>query len=404
MKILYIECNMGAAGDMLMSALLELLPEKDAFIDRMNSLGLEGVHLDVRSVSKCGINGTHISVFVHGRTEETDDGPAHHHHSHTTMRDIEDILVGLPISKKVKQQALEIYSSIAEAESKVHGCPVNKIHFHEVGNMDAVADIVGVCLLMEELSPDRVIVSSINVGSGTVRCSHGVMPVPAPATAHLLRNIPIYGGNINGELCTPTGAALLAHFADEFGPMPKMTVRKIGCGMGKKDFETANCLRIFMGDAGNSENGPNERVAELSCNIDDMTAEALSYAVQKITEAGAKDVFSTPIMMKKGRLGTMISCICSEDEAEHFAALMLRHTNTFGVRKSVLDRYVLERNIKTYSTPLGDVRVKTGEGYGVKRSKLEYEDVASIADKHGLSIQETERRIWLHLNDKRDAE
>jgi uncharacterized protein (TIGR00299 family) protein len=401
MRVLYIECNMGAAGDMLMSALLELLPEKDSFIDRMNSLGLESVHLNAETVSKCGITGTRITVSIHGETEDAHDGSAHHH-SHTAMCEIESILAGLEISEKVKQQALEIYRNIAKAESHVHGCPVNEIHFHELGNMDAIADVVGVCLLMEELSPDKVIVSPINVGSGTVRCSHGLMPVPAPATAYLLQNVPIYGGNIKGELCTPTGAALLVYFADKFGSMPDMAVQRIGYGMGKKDFEAANCVRIFMGDVCTSENGPNERVVELSCNIDDMTAEALSYASQKIMEAGAKDVFSLPIMMKKGRLGTMITCICSEDETDHFAAIMMKYTTTFGIRKNILDRYALERNIETYDTPLGKVRVKTGEGYGVKKSKLEYEDVASMAEKYGLSIQETERRIWSHLTNKRD--
>jgi uncharacterized protein (TIGR00299 family) protein len=257
-------------------------------------------------------------------------------------------------------------------------------------------------MLMEEIAPDQVIASPVNVGSGTVRCAHGTMPVPAPATSYLLQNIPIYAGNVKGELCTPTGAALLAHFAGAFGDMPEMLVQKIGYGMGSKDFETANCVRIFMGES-RSENVPNEKVAELCCNVDDMTAEALGFACQAIMAAGAKDVFTTSVLMKKSRSGTLITCICGEEEADRFASLMLKYTTTFGVRKAILDRYVLGREIKSYQTPLGQVRVKIGEGYGVTKAKLEYEDVAVIAEKHNLSTQEAERMIWAYLDNKKEG-
>jgi uncharacterized protein (TIGR00299 family) protein len=395
---------MGAAGDMLMGALLELLPEKNAFLTKMNSLGLENIHVNAKTVCKCGISGTHITVTVGNCTEDSDAEISEHahEHSHTKMHDIESILNGLRVSESIRKNALEIYRRLAQAESHVHGCPVEDIHFHEVGKMDAIADILGVCILVEELAPDRVIVSPINVGSGSVRCSHGIMPVPAPATAHLLHNIPMYSGSIKGELCTPTGAVLLAHFADSFGSMPEMLVRKVGYGIGKKDFETANCVRVFFGEDV-SENVPNETVAELCCNVDDMTAEALGFACQEIMSAGAKDVFTTPVLMKKGRSGTLITCICSEKESDRFASLMLKHTTTFGVRKAILSRYVLERNITTYPMPLGQVRVKTGEGYGVKKMKLEYEDVAAIAEKHGISIKEAERIIWAHLNNEAEG-
>jgi len=448
MKTLYLECNMGAAGDMLMAALLELSPEKESFLEKINSLGLEGVRVNATPAVKCGITGAQASVTVGNKEEESLDvdmtghhhshahghehGHAHHNHDHEHhhnhehehghehehkhdhghehgyrhkhehhhrgIRDIEDIVSGLAVSERVKKDVLAIYKLIAEAEAHAHGAPVTEVHFHEVGNLDAVADIVGVCLLMEELAPDRIVVSPVHTGSGFVRCSHGVLPVPAPATAHILMGVPSYGGKIKGELCTPTGAAILKHFADDFGPMPEMRVKRIGYGMGKKDFDAANCLRAFLGECGEYEVGPNGCVAELQCNIDDMTGEALGFACQILTEAGARDVFTTAAGMKKDRPGVLLTCVCDINKADAFAALMLRHTTTFGVRKIVFSRYMLEREIKTFQTPFGKVRVKTGNGYGVTKSKLEYEDVAALAREHNCSFCEMERRIMNNLN------
>lgn len=264
MKTLYIECKMGAAGDMLMAALSELLPDPEGFVEKLNKLKIPGVEISRSPASKCGVAGTQISVRIGGAEEESFDLPAGHEHEqgrsgaqrhgghghhHSDMAEISDILESLPISEAVRSAARAVYEIIAEAEAKAHGVPVKAVHFHEVGMMDAVADIVGVCMAIEELAPGRIIASPVHVGSGFVRCAHGVLPVPAPATAHILEGIPSYGGEIAGELCTPTGAALLKHFADEFGDMPPMESVRIGCGMGKKDFPVANCVRVFLGEA-----------------------------------------------------------------------------------------------------------------------------------------------------------
>lgn len=253
MKTLYLDCSMGAAGDMLTAALLELFSDSDAVLTELNELNVQEVRFLRETAVKCGIRGTHISVKINGVEEHEHHHEEHtheekHHHHHRHMSDIENIVTDLPVSSKVKADILAVYGLIAEAESHVHGVPVTEIHFHEVGTMDAIADITAVCFLMEKLSPDKVVVSPVHVGSGQVRCAHGILPVPAPATAYILRDIPIYGGTIRGELCTPTGAALLKYFATDFGNMPVMKVRTIGYGMGQKDFEAANCVRVMLGE------------------------------------------------------------------------------------------------------------------------------------------------------------
>ncbi len=386
MKTLYIDCNMGAAGDMLMSALAELHSDFQGFIARLNGLNIPDVTVKAEKSVKCGISGTHIRVFV-GEAEESEaihHGHQHEHHHHSGMKDIENIINGLNISENVRNNALSVYRLIAEAESHAHGCDVDEIHFHEVGTMDAVADIVGVCMLIDELAPERIIASPICVGSGYVHCAHGILPVPAPATAHILRGVPIYSGEIRAELCTPTGAALLRHFADEFAPMPVMRVSKIGYGMGTKDFETANCLRAMLGDA---EAKP-EAIALLCCNIDDMTGEQTGFAVGKLLEAGALDVFTAPIYMKKNRPGVMLTCICREREKDRFVKLIFKHTSTIGLREHIAGRYALSRKEITVHTDYGDVRAKQSEGYGVCRVKAEYDDLAELADKNGISLSD----------------
>ena len=251
--------------------------------------------------------------------------------------------------------------------------------------MDAVADITAVCLLMHRIQPEQVVVSPIHVGSGHVHCAHGILPVPAPATADILRGVPIYGGGVKGELCTPTGAALLKHFATDFGQMPVMRTRAIGYGMGKKDFTAANCVRALLGETEDQT----DLVCELSCNVDDMTAEAVGFAAERFFEAGALEVYTVPVGMKKSRPGTLICVICREQEREAMAAAMLRHTTTIGVRESLCRRYVLDRSIQTLETPYGPVRRKDSRGYGVVRSKYEFEDLARIAKEQNLSLAET---------------
>ena len=483
MKTLYIECAMGAAGDMLTAALLELMPDKEAALAKLNAMGIPGVAFEAEPSAKCGITGTHMRVLIHGEEEgavpcghthahedhhehnhahehhhehdhvhehhyEHDhhvhthahahvqedahchDSDAHdhahhhehdaHHHAHHGMAEIRSLIAELAVSETVKEKALAVYQSIAEAESKVHGAEVDQIHFHEVGSMDAVADVTAVCLLMELLAPEQVIVSPIHVGSGTVLCAHGRLPVPAPATALILEGMPIYGGSVQGELCTPTGAALLKTFVDSFGPMPPMTVAKTGYGMGTKDFEQANCLRAMLGEsftmngtgskmqtgqdaedentgsrgaAGKDTETENPaaregRITEISCNLDDMTGEDIAFAAERILQAGALDVFTESIYMKKGRPAVKLTVLARPEDEERLAGEIFRHTSTIGVRIHTDRRYELARRSEQRKTPLGTIEVKISEGFGVRKEKIEFASLKEIAETSGKRLAE----------------
>lgn len=300
------------------------------------------------------------------------------------MRDIEECIRGLDLSPAVREHVLAVYRLIAEAESHVHGVPVTEIHFHEVGTMDAVADVAGVCMLMEELAPEAVIASPVCTGFGQVRCAHGVLPVPAPAAAWLLRGIPVYGGSIEGELCTPTGAALLRHFVTEFAAMPVMSVQRIGYGMGRKDFPSANCVRAMLGESSQ----PMEDILELRCNLDDMTPESMGFVTEQLMQEGALDVYIVPVQMKKNRPGWVLNCMCRQEDKERFLELIFRHTTTLGIREYICRRYGLKRETVKKETPWGSVRVKRSCGYGVSREKTEYEDLARIARERGLTLEQ----------------
>ena len=378
MKTLYIDCGMGAAGDMLAAALLELLPDKQAFLTQMNDLGLPGVEISAQRAVKCGITGTHFRVAIQGREEDE------HHHAHSGLGQIHSLVEALPIPTMVKLDVLAVYRLIAQAESQVHGVPVEHIHLHEVGALDAVADITAVCLLLHRLDAEQIVASPVHVGSGSVCCAHGVLPVPAPATALLLQGIPSYGGEIAGELCTPTGAALLKHFVQKFGPQPMMATQAVGYGMGKKDFPRANCLRVLLGDT----QQPGEEILELRCNLDDMTGEALGFAQERLLEAGALDVFTTAIGMKKCRPGILLTVLCRESDREKLVQCLFRHTTTLGIRETFCQRHTLARHVEQVETPWGQVRKKVSTGQGIYREKYEYEDLARLAKEHGVSLQE----------------
>lgn len=387
MKILYIECSMGVAGDMLMGALYELLNDEDRkkFTDKMNSLGIEGLHVEAVPSVKCGINGTHMNVTIDGHEELESHHSEHHHHHGASMHDIRHVIDAAGISENVKKNAVEVYECIAQAESRVHGKSADEIHFHEVGSKDAMADVIGCCMLIDIIGADRIVVSPVTTGFGNVRCAHGILPVPAPATALILNDVPLRSGSIEGELCTPTGAALVKHYADEFGNMPQMTVSRIGYGMGTKDFAAANCVRVFVGIQATRTA---KTIVQLCCNIDDMTAEELGYAAELLMDEGALDVYTTAIGMKKSRPGTLLTVMCREEDRERIAGLIFRNTTTLGMRVYHCERMILERSEKTLHTEFGDVRCKEASGYGVVRSKLEYDDVRRLAKSSGRSIRE----------------
>ena len=386
MRTLYIDCSMGCAGDMLTAALLELHPDKDDFLSRMNAaLGGKAV-LTAAPDSKCGLIGTHVTVLINGDEEGE---KTHHHHEHTSITEIMAFIDSVPLDEAIRENAKKVYSIIAEAESRVHGHPMENVHFHEVGSLDALADVLSVCALMHELAPERILASEVNVGSGTVRCAHGVLPVPAPATELILRGVPIYSGQIKSELCTPTGAALLKYFVSEFVAMPTMKIENAGCGTGKKNFECANVVRAFIGETAND----GEEIIELACNLDDMTPEELAFAMEELFSLGALDVYFTNIGMKKSRPGVKLTCMCREKQRERMLECIFKHTTTLGVREYACKRYELGRSEKAVRTQDGEVRVKISSGYGVVREKAEYEDLAALARKSGKTIAQIRSEV-----------
>lgn len=464
MKTLFLECNMGAAGDMLMGALYELLPEPEQvqFLGTMNRLFPDKIMVKAAPAEKCGIWGTKMDVVILGQTElgnspengnlphagSPDAAPAsqamgtepagnqpapssahtinsqtphamhteghghgHSHMLHTSYPEMLERIDSLPVPASVKEDAKSVYTLIGNAESHAHHTDISQIHFHEVGTLDALIDVVGCCLLLELLEPEQIIASPVHVGNGSVRCAHGILPVPAPATAEILQDVPIYCGTIDGELCTPTGAALLKHFASQFTAMPPMAVEKTGYGMGTRDFPTANCLRAFWGNMEilpvpsprqlpgsymghplanirEEETRPDfyteqfhslDQILELSCNLDDMTPEAVSYAVNLLMEAGALDVFTTSVHMKKNRPGLLLTCLCDLEEESRFSRLILTHTSTRGIRIQPCYRRTLDAQYRKVRTPYGEITVKISSGYGICKYKPEYEDVAAAA-------------------------
>lgn len=438
MKTLYLECNMGAAGDMLGAALLGLLPESDQtkMLNTINGLGLPGVSVSSENVTKHDISGLHLHVLCNGEEEkaascleneeahpaselkhshESGHAPAHHH---TTLEDVRNIVATLPISDKARADILAVYNLIAEAESHAHGQPITQIHFHEVGTLDAIADVATTCLIMEKLAPQQVAVSPIHVGCGHIHCAHGILPVPTPAAAYLLRGLPIYGGQIRGELCTPTGAALLKYFATYFGPMPNMEPQKVSYGFGSKEFTVPNCVKAIFGNTTEDnenktgqttpavffsknatsiplKNGhqdfeaePVDYVYELKCNIDDMTGEELGFAMESLMERGALDVFMTNIIMKKSRPAVLLTVLCHEDSKQELIRAIFCHTTTLGVRETFCKRYVLRRESSSLDTAYGRLQRKQAAGYGVTRSKYEHEELARTAVQQNMSLMQ----------------
>lgn len=394
MKVLYLDCQMGAAGDMLTAALYDLLDEKQQqeFVDCMNQLPLKDVSFQASKIKRSGILGTQVKVEISGKEEG--EHAAHTHGNgeehHTSLEEIRATIDRFDLPQQVKTDAIAVYELLAQAESVVHGIPVTDIHFHEVGRLDAIVDITAVCYLMQLLQPERVMASPVCVGSGMVRCDHGILPVPAPAVAYLLQGIPMYSGKLETELCTPTGAALLRYFVDDYDDMPIIRTQATGYGIGKKEFAWLNAVRAFYGEM---ECTTQDEIVSLSCNVDDMTGESVGFATEQILAAGAKEVFTVPIQMKKNRPGILLTVFCHPEDEELMVRKIFQYTTTIGIRKQSYERYVLDRQEVDLETQEGVIRRKEVEGFGVSRSKLEYEDVARVARKYGISIEEAKRRL-----------
>ncbi|GHV26705.1 hypothetical protein FACS18948_2880 [Clostridia bacterium] len=411
---------MGVAGDMLAAALLNLLDESERFefINDLNrqvkQFGDIDASLDKRVNN--GIAGYHFSVSVNGIVEESLDAHAHHHghdhehehhhehrhdhkyhhhehdhttnpHSHSDLSSVLSKIDSFSYSDAVKADAKSVYDSLALAEAHAHDRPVDLVHFHEVGEIDAIVDIITVCALIHKLNTDKIVASPIELGGGFVKCAHGILPVPAPATAYLIDGIATTMGRFPSELTTPTGAALIKHFAKSFSDKQSIVVKKIGYGLGTKEFPSLNAVRVVLGETEKQLCSPNDEICELSVNLDDMTGEEIGFAVERLYENGALDVFTTPINMKKNRPGVILSCLVTPDIADKIAALMLSHTSSLGVRRYDCPRYRMNRTINTVNTKYGDVAIKRADGFGATKSKPEYNDLEKIAKEQNIPIR-----------------
>lgn len=370
MKICYLDAFSGISGDMLVGALADAGASQQALLDGLNALGLEATYEFART-RRAGISATKFHV-AGGR-------PANHRHLHHILGLIQRS--GLP--ERVCRNAAAVFQNLGQAEAKVHGVPIEKVHFHEVGAVDSIADIVGACLGFELLGVEAVYCSAVNVGNGTVRTEHGTLPVPAPATAELLRGKPVYARGPEAELTTPTGAALAVTLARDFGPLPPMRISETGYGAGERDFpQQANVLRVIVGEASGTTEAATVSVIE--ANLDDASPEVLAYALERLLEAGALDVSLAPLLMKKGRPGTLLRVIARPEDRERLAAMVFAETTTLGLRWWDAERRVQERRWAEVQTRYGKVRIKIGESAWAP----EYEDCRRLAREAGVPLKD----------------
>ena len=374
MKKIYIECNMGIAGDMLCGALFDCLSdeEKNNIITKLNS-EFKTINVSCCKVKKNSVTATKFNVNVKKEN-----------HPHRKISEIDSIIDSFDFNENVKANAKNVYKIIADAESKVHGITVADIHLHEVGAKDAIADIVTCCYLLDFMNIDSITASTIVTGYGEVNTAHGLLPIPAPASAEILKGIPYIRGNIKSELTTPTGAALIKYFADEFTDDNNMTYNAIGYGAGSKSFDKPNCIRIFLGE----ENI--HTIYELRCQIDDMTGEEMGYALEKLLSLGAKDVFFTPITMKKSRPAYMLTVISAQKDVQYLTSQIFKHTTTLGVRQVKCTRSELNREIVEKDSIL----IKRSYGQTMKKEKIEFEQIIDFAEKEDISVFDAKKILY----------
>ena len=416
-RILYFDCFSGISGDMTIGALLDLGIDQDLFLAELNKIHLDEFEIEIKRGLKKGISGTDFTVHLthqeHSHEEHTHEEHTHehendhnhhehtheHHHEHShehehthehyhtekphdhahtrNLSDIYKIIDSSDLSEYVKTASKKIFLIVAEAEAKIHAKTIDEVHFHEVGAVDSIVDIIGAAICVEMLQIDEIQCSDINLGSGFVHCEHGVFPVPAPATLEILKGVPVYSRNAKKELTTPTGAAILKALCSEFGSLPEFIIEKIGYGLGKRDMETPNVLRVIVG----KKKSPST-LTMLETNIDNMNPEIYSYLFPKLLNNKALDVFVTPIIMKKNRPANILSVLCNEEMAGQLEEILFAETSTLGIRKYKVEREELQRKFKNITTRYGIITVK----YAFRNGKLlkftpEYEDCRLIAEK-----------------------
>jgi len=380
-KIAYFDCFAGASGDMILGAILDAGLELEKLKKEIAKLHLaEGYDLQVKKVVKKGIGGSQASVIL---------DEVSHHHRH--LYHITDIIDKSDLDKSLKKKIIMIFRRLAEAEAHVHQTAIENIHFHEVGAMDAIIDVVGSVAGLALLGIEKIFSSPIHVGSGTVKCAHGILPVPAPATAELIKGKPVYSTGIQGELLTPTGAAILTTLASDFIPMPAMRIEQIGYGAGKSDPAIPNLLRLYVGEAADDEikGYETEQTAVIETSIEDMNPQIYEYIIEKILDMGAMDIFLSPLQMKKNRPGTLITVICSPESIGKFSDFLIRETTTIGLRWRIDNRIKAKRIIKNIQTKYGTIRFKVAEvGDQIVNITPEYEDCRRLSLEKKIPLKE----------------
>jgi uncharacterized protein (TIGR00299 family) protein len=409
MKILYYDCFAGISGDMNLGALIDLGVDLEYLKKELSFLPVHGYELKVNKDIRKGISGTRLQVIIdehhqqmHGHSHEHNHGHEHQHH-HNSYREIRLMIMDSGLNNRVKDISLAIFAKIAEAEALIHNKPVDDVHFHEVGAIDSIVDIVGAAICLHFLEPDLIQCSTVELGGGTVHCAHGIYPVPAPATTELVKNIPVRKGTIDYEATTPTGAAILAACVNEFTDKANFAILKTGYGIGSRDSAMPNVLRVFLCKSTTDRETQTVPSFIIECNIDDMNPEFYDYIIDSLFSAGAKDVFITPIIMKKSRPAVKLSVLCTPDAEDRVNEVLFRETSTIGIRKYSVDKTMLDRKIEQVSTRYGEVRVKSAFYQGVCiKSKPEYDDCLKIARTKNIPIGQVYQEVEKVLAKKKE--
>ena len=404
-KTLYFDCFSGVSGDMVLGALLDLGLPLDDVRGALGSLPAELGGVSAERVLRSGVSATKFVVAADQHAEQQSHGHhhahAHHHahdHEHRSVREIAALISRSGLSPAAKERAVHLFERLAEAEAAIHAMPVEKVHLHEVGAVDSIIDIVGAVYGLEQVGAARIVSSPLNVGGGTVKCAHGIFPVPAPATARLLQGVPVYSGDLQMELVTPTGALIVTGYAESYGPVPAMTIEKVGYGAGERDpRQHPNVLRLLLGDSAAA--GTGHRVVEITCEIDDMNPQLFGSLMERLLAAGALDVFYAAVQMKKNRPGTLVTVLAAPERRENLAGILFSETTTLGVRYQEMQRECLDREIVRVETEVGTVRIKVASREGrVLNASPEFDDCARLAAERGLPVKEVQAlalRAWM---------
>lgn len=407
-RTLYFHCHAGISGDMTLAALIDIGVPEDYLKAELSKLALDDeFKLEVSSAMKMGISGTQVRVHQLSPDSKDDHGHSHaHDHSHDhdharTYREIKRMIEGAPYKQGVIARALDMFRLIGEAEAKIHGKSLDEVHFHEVGAIDSIVDIVGVAIALEYLNIDTILCGPVELGSGRVHCAHGNFPVPAPATSEILKGVPTQNDGLEGEATTPTGAAILKSNVDHFQPRDVFTTEKVGYGIGHKDFAVPNVLRVLLGDytSGSKSDIPPAANYEITTNIDDMSAEGFQPMLDRLFEAGASDTFLTPVVMKKGRLAQTVTVLCRAENLDELAKMLMTESSSIGVRVKPVWKQMLEREMRTVKTSFGDVNVKiVSLPDGGRRWKVEHDHILAISRDTGKSYARLKLAIEQEVN------